>query len=59
MGLRRLSLSPRMIPVVKTRIRELNVAEMASVAEQCLRCGTAQEVEDLIEEITGPAAKAS
>ena len=50
MGLRRISLSPRMIPEVKTRIRQLDVQEMARTAEQCLRCGTAQEVEDLLRE---------
>ncbi len=48
MGLRRISLSPRMIPEVKTRIRRMNVEEMAGVASKCLACGTAEEVEDLM-----------
>jgi phosphotransferase system enzyme I (PtsI) len=48
MGLRRVSLSPRMIPEVKTRIRQMNVAEMARIADECVRCGTAQEVADLL-----------
>ena len=50
MGLRRLSLSPRMIPEVKTRIRSMNVARMAKTAEKCLACGTADEVEGLLRE---------
>jgi phosphoenolpyruvate-protein kinase (PTS system EI component) len=48
MGLRSISLSPRMIPEVKTRIRQMNVEEMAGVASKCLACGTAGEVEELI-----------
>ena len=48
MGLRRLSLSPRMIPEVKTRIRRMNVAQMAQIARQSLDCGTAEEVEELL-----------
>ena len=48
MGLRRISLSPRMIPEVKTRIRRMNVAQMARVAEESLGCGTAEEVEELL-----------
>ena len=57
MGLRRISLSPRMIPEVKTRIRRMNVAEMAGVAAKCLDCGTAQEVEELLQ--GNPAAAAA
>ena len=48
MGLRRISLSPRMIPEVKTRLRQVNAAEMAQAAEACLACGTAEEVEGLL-----------
>ena len=59
MGLRRISLSPRMIPVVKTRIRELNVAEMASIAEESLRCGTALEVQELIPRAGGAGTQPS
>ncbi|MGH9361119.1 MAG: phosphoenolpyruvate--protein phosphotransferase, partial [Thermoanaerobaculia bacterium] len=36
LGLRRLSMSPRAIPEVKTRIRELAAAELAELAERCL-----------------------
>jgi phosphotransferase system enzyme I (PtsI) len=50
MGLRRISLSPRMIPEVKTRIRRMNVAQMARIAEDCLGCGTAEEVEEVLRE---------
>ena len=42
-----------MIPEVKTRIRQMNVAEMARIADECVRCGTAQEVADLLGE-AGP-----
>jgi phosphotransferase system enzyme I (PtsI) len=59
MGLRRISLSPRMIPEVKTRIRQVDVGEMARVAAQCLDCATAQEVEELLREAWGAATLAS
>ena len=48
MGLRRLSLSPRMIPEVKTRIRQMNVEDMSRIVESCLACGSAAEVEELL-----------
>lgn len=45
MGLRRLSMSPRVVPEIKTRIRELSAAQLAELAEQCLAFSTAAEVE--------------
>ena len=44
LGLRRLSMSPRAIPEVKTRIRELAAGELAELAERCARLATADEV---------------
>ena len=49
MGLRRLSVSPRMIPEIKTRIRELRVADLESMTEECLQKTTAREVEKTLE----------
>ena len=45
MGLRRLSMSPRVVPEIKTRIRELSAAHLAELAEQCMAFGTAAEVQ--------------
>ena len=49
MGLRRLSLSPRSIPEVKTRIRELSLEDLSGVSEKCLTFSTAGEVEECLE----------
>ena len=49
MGLRRLSLSPRMVPAVKERIRELSTAELAALVERCLTFRTAAEVQQHLE----------
>jgi len=46
MGLRRLSVSPRMIPGVKARIREFSAGDLAKLSESCLELSTAGEVED-------------
>ena len=50
MGLRRLSLSPRAIPEVKTQIRELSLRDLAGVSEKCLNFSTADEVEACLED---------
>ena len=55
MGLRSISLSPKMIPELKTRLREVDARAMARAAEDCLRCGTASEVEERIRDLV-PAA---
>jgi phosphotransferase system enzyme I (PtsI) len=44
LGLRRLSMSPRSIPEVKTHLRELAAGELAELAERCARLATADEV---------------
>ncbi|HEY7213991.1 MAG TPA: phosphoenolpyruvate--protein phosphotransferase [Thermoanaerobaculia bacterium] len=50
LGLRRLSMSPRQIPEVKTRVREATVAELAELATRCLQHSTAEEVQRHLEE---------
>jgi phosphotransferase system enzyme I (PtsI) len=49
LGLRRLSMSPRRIPEIKTWIREMNAADLAALAESCLAFGTAGEVQRHLE----------
>lgn len=49
LGLRRLSVSPRAIPEVKTWIREHSAPELAEVARECLQHATAQEVQQHLE----------
>lgn len=49
LGLRRLSVSPRVVPVIKTRLRELSVADLEEVALRCLDLSTAAEVEESLE----------
>jgi len=49
MGMRRLSVSPRRIPEIKTWIRELSGAELAELARQCMQFSTAAEVQGHLE----------
>ena len=49
LGLRRLSMSPRQIPEVKTWIREATVSELAELATRCMAHGTAAEVQRHLE----------
>jgi phosphotransferase system enzyme I (PtsI) len=49
LGLRRLSMSPRQIPEIKTRIRELSAAQLEDMAQQCLAYRTAAEVQQHVE----------
>jgi phosphotransferase system enzyme I (PtsI) len=44
MGMRRLSVSPRRIPEIKTLIRDLSIVELTSLAQQCMQLSTAGEV---------------
>jgi len=48
MGLRRLSVTPRAVPALKTRLRELAVAELEELAARCLEASTGPEVEELL-----------
>ncbi|MDP9119969.1 MAG: phosphoenolpyruvate--protein phosphotransferase [Acidobacteriota bacterium] len=49
LGLRRLSMSPRRIPEIKTWIRKLSGADLESLARQCMGFGTAGEVQKHLE----------
>ncbi|MDX1999748.1 MAG: phosphoenolpyruvate--protein phosphotransferase [Thermoanaerobaculia bacterium] len=45
LGLRRLSVTPRLLPQIKTRLRSLAVADLRELAESCLDLPTAADVE--------------
>jgi phosphotransferase system enzyme I (PtsI) len=49
MGLRRLSMSPRRIPEIKTWIRRTSVAELAELVDRCMCYCTAAEVQAEVE----------
>jgi phosphoenolpyruvate-protein phosphotransferase (PTS system enzyme I) len=49
MGLRRLSMSPRRIPEIKTWLRRMSTAELAELAERCMCYSTAGEVQQHVE----------
>ncbi|MEM9292379.1 MAG: phosphoenolpyruvate--protein phosphotransferase [Acidobacteriota bacterium] len=49
LGLRRLSISPRLLPEVKTRLRGLTTSELTHLAQQCLTLSTADEVESSLD----------
>jgi phosphoenolpyruvate-protein phosphotransferase (PTS system enzyme I) len=50
LGLRRLSVSPRLIPEIKTLLRDLEASRLADSAERCLSERTAQGVERILAE---------
>ena len=45
LGLRRISMSPRQIPEVKTWIREASAADLAELAGRCMEHSTAADVQ--------------
>lgn len=47
-GLRRLSVSPRQIPVIKRRVRELTLGKLENVVRTCENLMTAEEVESYL-----------
>jgi len=49
MGLRRLSVSPRAIPDVKTQIRQLSLSDLEGVVGECLTMSSTTEVESCLE----------
>ncbi len=59
MGLRRLSMSPRRIPEIKTWLRRMTVADLAELANRCMAFGTATEVQHEVEAFFEAAAVAS
>lgn len=58
-GLRRLSMSPRAIPAIKTLIRELSAAELAELAERCAGLATAVEVHEKVESFLATKGRAT
>ena len=46
LGIDRLSLSPRRVPEIKTRIRELDVGQLQAHVERCLELTSASDVEE-------------
>jgi phosphotransferase system enzyme I (PtsI) len=58
MGLRRLSMSPRLVPAVKTRLREMRASDLAEAARVCSGFSTAGEVAAYLDAVLGsPAAE--
>jgi phosphotransferase system enzyme I (PtsI) len=58
-GLRRFSVSPRRVPEIKRRIRELDTTHLAQVVESCAQLSTAAEVEKYLLANEGRATLAS
>lgn len=57
MGLRRLSVSPRSIPEIKSQIRSLEVRELEEATERCLTMGSAAEVERCLDSYLAKSAR--
>jgi phosphotransferase system enzyme I (PtsI) len=55
-GLRRLSVSPRQVPVIKRRIRRLSLDRLVSLVETCSQLATAREIEEYLDKTLGEAA---
>ena len=53
LGLRRLSMSPRVVPEIKTRVRAVEMSDLVRVADECLGLATAAEVERHLESALG------
>jgi len=49
LGLRRLSVSPRAIPEIKTQIRQLSLGDLEGVVDKCLTMSSADEVESCLD----------
>ncbi|MCB1056696.1 MAG: hypothetical protein KDD11_14435, partial [Acidobacteria bacterium] len=56
LGLRRMSVSPRLVPVIKSSIRACSAADLAELATRCLELDTAEAVERMLEEFLGAPA---
>ncbi len=54
MGIRQFSLTPGYIPRARRLVRSLTLRQARALAAQCLRLGTAQEVEDLLHARVSP-----
>jgi multiphosphoryl transfer protein len=52
-GVRELSVVPAAIPVLKSQIRSLRIADCEKLAQSCLSLGSAAEVRSLVERLAG------
>ena len=52
-GMRRLSVSPRRVPILKSRISRLDLTNLEEVVDQCTRLGTTREVDRYLREALG------
>jgi phosphocarrier protein FPr len=57
LGIRSLSVSPRLVPEIKAWIRTLRIAELASISAQALECIDATEVRSLVVQSLADAGK--
>ncbi len=55
-GLRRLSVSPRQVPVIKRRIRSLSLDRLKGLVSTCSALATAGEVEEYLDSVLAKAA---
>ncbi len=58
-GLRRLSVSPRRIPAIKRRVRELSTEKLEEIVEVCANLATAAEIDDYLTSRLGDVEKRS
>lgn len=49
LGLRRLSVTPRAVPTLKTRLRELSAEDLEELAEHCFEATTGDEVDAILD----------
>jgi phosphoenolpyruvate-protein phosphotransferase (PTS system enzyme I) len=59
LGLRRLSVNPRAVPKIKTRLRQLSAAGLEALAADCLELATAEEVERHLDRFLAGVAAAA
>lgn len=52
-GLRRLSVSPRQVPTIKRRIRQLTARDLDEISATCANLSTGQEIEEYLREALG------
>ncbi|MEM1181547.1 MAG: phosphoenolpyruvate--protein phosphotransferase [Acidobacteriota bacterium] len=52
-GLRRVSTSPRQVPAIKRRIRELSVEGLEEIVDECTRLSTAAEIDAYLADVLG------
>ncbi len=58
-GLRCLSVSPRRVPTIKRRVRELSIEKLAAMAETCSNLATAAEVDAYLQSQLGEGMEAA